>query len=55
VETKRGRGRPPKANKMVHMTIRVDPEVAEFYRKNGRTDLMRKALKYYMDTVDTPE
>lgn len=33
---RRGRGRPPKANRKVNQTIRLDPEVLAAYQQEGR-------------------
>ena len=33
---RRGRGRPPKENRKVNQTIRIDPEVLAAYQQEGR-------------------
>ncbi len=35
-EFRRGRGRPAKDGKKVHQTLRLDPDVVEAYRAQGR-------------------
>jgi len=33
---KRGRGRPPKANKKINQTLRLDADVLDAYRRHGQ-------------------
>jgi uncharacterized protein (DUF4415 family) len=36
VELRRGRGRPPKEDRKVNQTLRIDVEVLEAYRREGK-------------------
>jgi len=35
-ELRRGRGRPPKEDRKVNQTLRIDPDVLEAYRREGK-------------------
>jgi uncharacterized protein (DUF4415 family) len=35
-EVRRGRGRPPKEDRKVNQTLRIDPDVLEAYRQQGK-------------------
>ncbi|MDR3533792.1 MAG: BrnA antitoxin family protein [Rhodopila sp.] len=50
---KRGRGRPAKGDKKVNQTLRLDVDVLDAYRQNGRgwQALMNRVLRAHMPGV----
>jgi uncharacterized protein (DUF4415 family) len=49
-EIRRGRGRPPKEDRKVNQTLRIDVDVLEAYRKEGKgwQTLINKVLRQHM-------
>jgi len=52
-EFRRGRGRPAKADKKVNLTLRLDPDVLEAYRHQGRgwQTRINEVLRAHMPTT----